>query len=101
MEIGKDMMNNINNLSEREAELVHLIRLIERSEESNCPDLVILLNELGSLYEERCEYMEAEKIYRRSLSLISKIESGERNIQRLRIKTICNLGRTLRALGLY
>jgi tetratricopeptide (TPR) repeat protein len=100
-EIWEDMMNTVNNVPERETELVHSIRLTEESKGSNCPDVVRLLNELGSLYEWRREYSEAERIYRRSLSLINKIESEERNIQRLRIRTICNLGRILRAQGRY
>src|SRR5262245_28722711 len=95
------MVNTVTNISEREIELVHSIHLIERSKGSNNPDFVNLLNELGSFFEGRHEYTQAERIYRRSFKIMSNIESEERNIQRLRIRTICNLGRVLRAQGRY
>ena len=89
-------MVNINKNSERENELILNIQFMEENGATGCPEFVKLLNELGSIHEGRHEFSEAEQIYLRSSKAMNAVFDHGRNVQRLRIKTICNLGRVLR-----
>jgi tetratricopeptide (TPR) repeat protein len=82
-------------ITKKENEMMQVLPIMEKTDKSNSPDYVKLLNKLGFIYEERCEYAQAEKFYLLSVKAMHKIGDEGRNIQRLRIKTICNLGRIL------
>jgi len=78
------------------------LRTVERVEGEDHPDVARVLNNLAAIYEYRCEYESAERLYERSVRIMERpLVGGETEIIRLRLQSWQNLGRIHQAQGSY
>src|SRR5215813_2683721 len=78
------------------------LRLLERAEGADHPDVAQVLNNLAAIHEDRCEYEAAERLYERSVRIMERaIDDGDTDIIRLRLQSWRNLGRIHQSQGRY
>src|SRR5262245_44125005 len=89
-------------IEEAEGLFRRALRMLERVEGENHPDVARVLNNLAAIYEDRCEYEAAERLYQRSVRIMDRpVGDGETEIIRLRLQSWQNLGRIHQAQGRY
>lgn len=86
----------------REAESMfrRALRLLERAEGPDSPDVASVLNDLAAIYEERCEYTQAGRCYQRAVEIVERVE-GDDEVERLRLQLWHGLSRINQWQGHY
>jgi tetratricopeptide (TPR) repeat protein len=76
------------------------LRLLERTEGANHPDVASVLNYLAAIHEDRCEYEAAERLYERSVKILgSAVDNCDAELIQLRLQSWVNLGRVHQSQG--
>jgi tetratricopeptide (TPR) repeat protein len=89
-------------IEEAEGLFRRALLMLGRVEGEDHPDVARVLNNLAAIYEDRCEYEAAERLYERSVRIMERpVGDGESGIIRLRLQSWQNLGRIHQAQGLY
>src|SRR5262245_58337660 len=87
---------------EAESMFRRALRILERVEGADHPDVAQVVNNLAAIYEDRCEYEAAERLYERSVRIMERTGAeDDREIIRLRLQSWQNLGRIHQAQGRY
>src|SRR5450759_3811306 len=75
--------------------------LLEKSCGPGHPDVANVLNTLGGIQEDLGDYADAERSFRRSLSIMEAITRDDPDIHRLRVLSATGLAGILRVQGRY
>ncbi|HEX8335131.1 MAG TPA: tetratricopeptide repeat protein, partial [Pyrinomonadaceae bacterium] len=76
--------------------------MLTESEGEESPDVANVLSSLGAVGEHRCDYAGAEGHYARAAAIMeAHADSDDEDVRRLRLQTLCDLGRITRILGRY
>src|SRR5262249_36838861 len=76
--------------------------LVEEADGPNSPNLASLLNDIGSVLENRCDYAGAEAGFRRAAAIAESIgPTDDDDLERLALESLSNLARVVRQQGRY
>jgi tetratricopeptide (TPR) repeat protein len=76
------------------------LRLLEKAEGSDHPDVANVLNTLAGVHEDQSEYPEAERLYQRAVKIMENAV-GDADVEQLRIQSLRNLAGIYRVQGKY
>ncbi|HVF91419.1 MAG TPA: tetratricopeptide repeat protein, partial [Blastocatellia bacterium] len=76
-------------LKKAESLFLRSLRLFEQHDAPDSPDIAAVLNNLAAVYEDRCEYKRAERLFERSVRVLEKITTDDRDVQNLFIESLC------------
>jgi len=77
------------------------LELLEKTVGDGHSDEVRSLNDLAAIYEDRGDYSEAERLYRRAVKLIDDSQDRDESARALLVESLSNLGCLLRLEGRY
>src|ERR1044071_5263738 len=85
-----------------ESLFLRALHLLEQAEGPDSPDVAQVLINLAVIDEDRCEYGAAEQFYERSVRIMEQtVDTGDADIERLRVQSWSGLGAIHRTQGKY
>ncbi|MDQ3011672.1 MAG: tetratricopeptide repeat protein, partial [Acidobacteriota bacterium] len=88
--------------AEAERLFLSAVELFETHDGADSPDVAAVLNDLGAVAEDRCDYETALQRFRRAAEIIEPLgDSEDEDLQRLCLQSWGNLGRLTRIQGRY
>jgi tetratricopeptide (TPR) repeat protein len=78
----------------------YALRFMERAGGPNDPDVANVGNTLGSIHHQLGNYVEAERLFRRSVDIMENVAGGE-DVQTVRVQSFDGLATLFRVEGRY
>src|SRR5436189_256000 len=83
--------------AQAETMFLSALELFETYDGADSPDVAAVLNDLGAIAEDRCDYEIAHKRFQRAAEIVEPLgDSEDEDLQRLWLQSWSNLGRLTR-----